>query len=231
MNNMLFLISFTLILCLSKTFALEDCPVYFHCNNTLITEDSKVNSYCQSVYDKNVTGRCCNVNDTIIGLDLRYCDIKILNISHAVFSEIEILDLRENDYDKFTADELLGLLKLNDLYLEAHIPCPGGDAAWNHTYTEKTETYCKDQLDYCESIKHMNIFCGTGLNAKCLRLGPGSAKCDCQPGYFGYKCLQQGIFPSTVFVSSLVIPTIVLSVTLWFIQGRDPYRMRSTIVN
>ncbi|CAL1267268.1 unnamed protein product [Larinioides sclopetarius] len=95
--------------------AQEACPLQYSCNNTNFNE-SLVEKYCKS-HDSVMSGRCCILNETVIGLDLRYCGVKTLNISQHVFEQVEILDLRENDYEKLTSDELIYLLKLNYLIL------------------------------------------------------------------------------------------------------------------
>ncbi|GFQ67680.1 hypothetical protein TNCT_155821 [Trichonephila clavata] len=199
--------------------AQNDCPVQYTCNNTILHE-SEVENYCKE-HDSQMNGRCCINNQTIIGIDLRFCEITQLNISQPVFSEVEILDLRDNEYEKLTPEELVNFLKLNYLYLPQHIPCPGGNSSWNFTSKDNNMTSCLDQLNPCESL---NISCGEPDNAKCQHLGPGTAKCICCPGHFGYKCLNDGEFPTTIFTSSVICPTIVLSIALWFIQGRDVYK-------
>ncbi|GBM30970.1 All-trans retinoic acid-induced differentiation factor [Araneus ventricosus] len=214
---LLSLLSFSLL----SVSAQEECPIQYSCNNTNFNE-SLVEKYCKS-HDSLMSGRCCILNETVIGLDLRYCNIKTLNISQHVFEQVEILDLRENDYEKLTSDELINLLNLNYLYLPEHIPCPGGHMAWNITEKDHNMTSCLDQLNSCNSL---NISCGEPDDANCHHLGPGTAKCICQPGHFGYKCLNEGEFPVVIFSSSVVFPTIVLSIALWFIQGRDPYKTR-----
>ncbi|GFT72090.1 hypothetical protein NPIL_281961 [Nephila pilipes] len=199
--------------------AQNDCPVQYTCNNTMFNE-SEVENYCKE-HDSLMNGRCCISNTTIIGVDLRFCGVTQLNITQPVFSQVEILDLRDNEYEKLTPEELVNLLELNYLYLPQHIPCPGGHSAWNITNKDHNMTSCFNQLNPCESL---NISCGEPDNAKCHHLGPGTAKCICNPEHFGYKCLNDGEFPVTIFTSSVIGPTIVLSIALWFIQGRDAYR-------
>ncbi|GIY91934.1 all-trans retinoic acid-induced differentiation factor [Caerostris extrusa] len=157
----MFIVLLTLLpLFIPSASAQEDCPINYGCNNTNIP-NSEVEVYCGK-HDTNMTGRCCIFKNTIIGLDLRYCDVKILNISQPAFSQIEILDLRDNEYEKVTTHE----------YLPQHIPCPGGHFSWNITNKDHNMTSCIEQLNPCLSL---NISCGDAKNAECHHLGPGTA--------------------------------------------------------
>ncbi|XP_054713364.1 all-trans retinoic acid-induced differentiation factor-like [Uloborus diversus] len=80
-------------------------------------------------------------------------------------------------------------------------------------------THCFHEEDPCV---YLNVSCTDFAN--CSHTGPGTARCVCHPGRHGYKCLNQGEFPSTAFAFSVVIPAVVLSVVVWFVQGRDVYK-------
>ncbi|KAG8187400.1 hypothetical protein JTE90_016944 [Oedothorax gibbosus] len=201
---------------------MPDCPNPLSCNVPL-PMNSEVEEFCTDRLGFMIKNRCCSDINTLIGLDLRHCGITKLNITYPVFSDLEILDLRENNFEKFSSSDLTGLLNLVELYLPKHLPCPGGPNCWNES---NNMTKCSGQRDPCTSL---NISCGEPENAHCIHTGPGSAKCECQPGYFGYKCLNEGEFPVTGFTLGVILPTIVLSVALWFIQGRDPYKQQGNV--
>lgn len=198
----------------------EKCPVNI-CGGTYSTP-SAVENFCKNETSGSyMSGRCCIMNETdsIIGLDLSSCGIESLNITGGNFTDLIIMDVRHNELSSVAPRDLVGLLNLTYLYLPYWISCPGGKQAWNETHLN--ETYCYLPLNPCE---YLNISCTE--NGNCIYLGPGSAKCICKPGHYGYKCMNVGEFPAKSFSISLSITTVILSIILWFAHGRDAYKPR-----
>lgn len=209
-------IFFTLcVIILGKADATQEelCPINF-CNHTV--SGGEVETFCKRNETREMNGRCCIYGDTIIGLDLRSCGLNKLNITSKKLINITILDLQENDIAEVTKDELIGFLELNSLYLPQNIPCPGDKHAWGNVSQSDNVTSCFFQQNPCQ---YLNVSCTE--NGECIHTGPGSAKCICLPGHYGYKCMNEGEFPDTAFFTSVTVCTVILCVALWFMFGKD----------
>lgn len=196
-----------------EAFVETKCPVTF-CSG-IYPSEGFVETFCKKNEGK-MDERCCISNNTIIGLDFRSCDIERLNITSYTFTDVSMMDLRNNTLENITTDDLKGLTDLNVLYLPHGVSCPGGNNSWNDISLDENMTTCMSQINPCQSL---NISCTE--NGECLHTGPGSAKCVCLPGHHGYKCLNEGEFPTTVFSISLFVCTTLLCAALWFAVGRD----------
>ena len=198
----------------------EKCFMKF-CNDT-VPKHSDVQNVCENVINGTyMTGRCCISSETekIIGLDLSSCHLQDINIPKNNFTDLIIMDLRDNELKSVTPGDLIGLVNLNYLWIPYWMPCPGGDRAWNAT--NLNETYCFFQKNPCI---YLNISCT--VNGVCEHRGPGSAKCVCRAGHYGYKCMNEGEFPVTSFSVSVAVTAVILSIILWFAHGRDAFKDR-----
>lgn len=215
---MIYVIFSICLLYFTKSHAEEICPIKF-CNGTY-HHSSVVEDFCREK-EGHMNESCCIVNETVIGLDFRSCEIELLNITGFKFTDLLIMDLTDNELQKLTTEDLNGLVHLDQLYLPLKVPCPGGKKAWNQTIPDppQNRTLCFIQVNPCYELK---INCTE--NGDCIHTGPGSAKCICKPGHYGYKCLNEGEFSIKYFSASVAVAAIVLSILLWFGIGRDVYK-------
>lgn len=181
-------------------------------------------------------GRCCVdlSTDTIIGLDLAYCDLK--GIASQIRSEApDVVRVNlTNNYDlKLENESFKGLTKLRNLAIDRGQNCPGEWnwfnitwKAWNATFAEKHQTRCVNQSDTCAKLygEH-NYTCPDHSN--CTNDGPGSFLCECNKHWGGYRCLRERSHSLKVYILSVIAGcTVVLSSFLWFTQRRhiDEYQ-------
>lgn len=208
----LFVISF--LLCCAICKSEKGCP-------TKCADDKTGKNVAQYCNHNNATmiERCCIKNDResdIIGLDLTNCGLTVLNVtSRSHYNRVVILDLCDNELNRTLNKDFIGFTHLKYLFLPPKSECPGGEHAWNSSDQNDNGTVCYTELNACQ---YLNVSCT--INGKCSHTGPGSAKCYCLPDHHGYKCLEQGEFPTETFVISLCVPTIFLSVVLWYTQRR-----------
>jgi len=182
--------------------ALDSCKV---------SNDSNIVKYC-SLRNATYEGPCCVQDHSIVGLDLKNCNVSTLEPYRLQLTSLRYLSLQDS-YVDCSKRNFIGMVSLERLWLsdKCNETCPGNSSAWQSS----SEKECINQTDSCVVEKAK---CPT--NAECDVNGPGLHKCVCQPGYYGYKCLDKGEFPVVTFAASLTSATVVTSVALWFVTLR-----------
>lgn len=187
--------------------------------------------YCNADgYD--MENNCClnSSGNSVIGLDLRGCDIS--NIGESFFksdvnltqslSSLKWIDLSNNSVTQNETDleAFRGMTSLEVVFLITSFPnCIGTNKAWNIAKEEDEALNCTGMKSYCNVLEQSeNFTCPS--NSHCSNDGPGLIACECDDGYFGYKCLKSGTFPYALFYSILTVCTVVLSAFFWWTQRR-----------
>jgi len=171
---------------------------------------------------------CCynSTNGVIFGIDLRNCNITNQLNNHFfhqdnqfLFHETFIVDLTENHISSVNDSNYVwaGFVNLNKVFLPSSSfqKCPGGDEFWLIRELTRQVLSCDTQLDAC---KISAIVCPT--HSECKTNGPGSRTCQCEDGFYGYKCRKTGTFPFTMYFSVLLVSTVAVTIGLWFIGRR-----------
>uniref|UniRef100_A0A8C5PF96 EGF-like domain-containing protein n=1 Tax=Leptobrachium leishanense TaxID=445787 RepID=A0A8C5PF96_9ANUR len=73
--------------------------------------------------------------------------------------------------------------------LPLNLSCPGGRDAWRNVTNTTSSVICHDQSNGCDTAGNLTFMCPE--SSACAPDGPGFTKCQCAPGYFGYKCLRE----------------------------------------
>ncbi|VUZ44295.1 unnamed protein product, partial [Hymenolepis diminuta] len=152
-------------------------------------------------YGGSVQGNRCFSNGapdfTPIGVDLSNSLITVLP-DDIFSSSLQFLYLHGNP-ELEPLESLCGGISLNKLLLDSSQSCPGQDVSWNSTKVmfNSTIRVCKDQQNFCETFTKKGNSCPN--NSKCVFSGPGCLNCVCKSGYWGYRCLLHGHFPTLVF--------------------------------
>jgi hypothetical protein len=184
-------------------------------------QSTYVKKYCE---ERNFTsnGRCCIQkvkNETkITGIDYSSCIIQKLTLTMdsldlSALEYVQILDIQNNPLTECDKDAYAGLKSLNTLYHPTICNCPGLNSSWVNV----TDLYCLSRKNLCNT-NFANSNCTD--NSECIENGPGNILCMCKPGFNGYKCLDEGVFPTIEFTLISCILTVVLSALLWFSQRR-----------
>lgn len=212
----LFIIYFCLCVSQSSQYiSVPECHLDF-CNGTSSESSDRttIEEFCTTAQGI-LKGRCCLQSNESIGLDLSNCSLHSLHNILSNLTALQFLDLSNNTFENCSNDEFLGLINLDYLYLPELCDCPGNTTAWNNSNQEE----CFQEMDPCN---YLNVSCTD--NGHCLHLGPGIAECVCLPHHYGYKCLREGSFPYSVFVTSMIVATAIPSSLLWYFVGRHAKR-------
>ncbi|XP_051954854.1 all-trans retinoic acid-induced differentiation factor [Xyrauchen texanus] len=188
------------------------------CEGT-VRQDSPVWDFCLT--KGHIKDHCCFGNisnvDTIIGLDLANCSIR--HVEHLYdASTAMIIDLSNNPI--FNLSDLIfqGFSHLNELILPSKLECPGSSAAWEKVEVKHNVRVCEGQKNVCNQTQQISWNCPE--NSFCRPYGPGFFECSCLYNFYGYKCMRQGVFPTTMVLGILTGCTVVVSSLLWFTQRR-----------
>ncbi|KAK6179176.1 hypothetical protein SNE40_011595 [Patella caerulea] len=191
------------------------------CNTICKNESiSFVQLYCVE-NDLELDGHCCKnitkpVALDIIGIDLRGCNLSdIKEFISSMLSTLIILTIEDNPLNELKDSDFHGLTEMRYLSLPPTFQCPGGSEAWSYINKTNMSIICNNQVDLC-SVH--NVSCPS--NSFCNNTAPGLYECDCKPGYYGYKCLRKGNFPTVQFSVGLGVSTVVISIFLWIFQRR-----------
>jgi hypothetical protein len=186
------------------------------------TTSQSVIDYCIS-QNGSLKSRCCYSSDfnRILAVDLTELNlIKVPDLTENMnFITVNMIDLRLNSHlETSQKSDFLGMQSLDYLLLPEQYNCPGEKHVWQ--IIDKTNNpigiICKHQKDFCtnspDTCPQSNSYCNTN--------GPNHLLCLCKSGYYGYKCLRYGTFPTgTVFGTSTVV-TVIGSVFFYWTQRR-----------
>lgn len=200
---------------------LSDKEVCIKCPE--MKEQSQVFQFCQSfnsTHSMLISQSCC-INNTItgeeiIGLDWSSCELNTISGLLGNLTCLQELMLENNSKLILHTEDFDGLTNLEYLSLPSNSECPGGNNSWDSTERTNHSVICHTELNLC--VDH-NITCPNN-NSHCVLTAPGKMECLCNPGFYGYKCLRQGHFPTAVYTIVLGACTVVLSVFLWCTQRR-----------
>jgi len=172
-------------------------------------------SICENDPQLQVKDRCCINGTNVIGIDLHNCNLSETEVVSAIknLTNLEYLSLEENPINHITVEDLKDKVYLNYLSLPAHVPCPGGSHLWQNITQLSNETVCADLINPCNSFSCPD-------NSHCVQFTLNSTQCLCDDGFHGYKCMKEGHFPVGAFIPGLAVPTVLLSVFLYFTQRR-----------
>ncbi|CAG5129556.1 unnamed protein product [Candidula unifasciata] len=200
----------------------ERKPLSSICNTTCSKDinTTKTGNFCRSVSTTKLYGRCCyNTTDTtILGIDLENCNMTREKFSAGIknINNLRYISLQGNDHLKqVKGEDFHRNTNIEYLSLPLGMACPGNLDFWNSNTTDKDATICQGELDPC--LVH-NVTCPE--NSHCVHSGVGLTECLCNVGYHGYKCMNQGTFPTIPFVLGIAIPTVVICALLWVTQRR-----------
>ncbi|KAH3695434.1 all-trans retinoic acid-induced differentiation factor-like [Dreissena polymorpha] len=189
------------------------------------TSSSEVVGFCQKSNSSGhlIVDKACCLNYsseetfTVLGLDFSHCNISSITGVINVYPDLHILMLENNTNLQVSDQDFRGLSKLVYLSLPLTMNCPGGNNSWRISEISNNAMLCREEIDLC--IQN-NVTCESQNSSICVLVGPGEVECLCQAGYYGYKCLRQGTFPTVVFSISLCIIVVMLSALLWLAQRR-----------
>jgi len=177
-------------------------------------------------YGGTIKHRCCRLYDndtfaaTFIAIDLMDSNLtEVPDFSHTENLNLTVIDLRSNpDLEPSKENDFLTLIYLNDLLLPEHVNCPGGLRVWERvdSVDDPKGIRCRNQTDICVNSTHL---CDEE-SSLCAANGPNHFLCLCTSGYYGYKCLRYGTFPTAIFFGSTAGITIFASIFLYWKQRR-----------
>ncbi|XP_012938490.1 all-trans retinoic acid-induced differentiation factor [Aplysia californica] len=182
--------------------------------------------FCKKHPELRVVGRCC-LNETehatlVLGLDLHDCNLTEGSLRSAVvdLNRLMYLSLEANPIQNVTEADLTKNTDIMYLCLPPDIPCPGGQDAWRSEDLINNVRICREELNPC---KYRNVSCPE--NSHCVQLGFSLTECLCNEGFHGYKCMNEGTFPTMAFIAGVSIPTVLISIFLWVTQRRYVVRV------
>jgi len=167
-------------------------------------------------------GRCC-INDTVkdssqvVGVDLHNCSLTESSLKDSIqgLEGLKYLLVEGNSLQNLTSSDLEDCTCLLYLSLPTGLSCPGGPEAWTMEVKRSSTVECKDQVDICES---RNVTCPE--NSHCVHSSFDDSQCQCNEGFYGYKCMNKGTFPLVPFFAGLIVPSVVIYILLWFTQRK-----------
>lgn len=185
------------------------------------TSGGKMQEFCKH-NNFTLNGHCC-VNDiftgysSVVGLDLHSCSLTESLVKNSIINlhNLEYIMLEDNPIMNITSSDLINCTTLEYLSLPSGLSCPGGPEAWRQELVDASLTECWGQLDPCVA---RNLTCPE--NSHCVHKTFDGTQCLCDEGFHGYKCMNQGTFPLVPFFVGLIVPTVILSILLWFTQRR-----------
>jgi hypothetical protein len=175
--------------------------------------------YCSSQHG-TFDGRCCYGNNSknLLAIDLTQMNFdKIPNLNEYV--NLTVIDLRLNSQLKSQSDDFLGLISLDYPILPEQYSCPGNTHVWKdiHSIGDPKGIVCQHQKDFCTNSTDI---C-TQPNSYCHPNGPNHFLCLCKDGYYGYKCLRFGHFPTGMFWGPVIAITLILSTFFYLTQRKN----------
>ena len=182
--------------------------------------------YCLS-RNGSIEHRCCfSSNSTnIVAIDLT--DLNLARVPDFTpfvnLQTLTLIDLRSNPQLKASANlDFVALRSLDDLLLPDNFDCPGGQRTWQvmQNISNPAGNRCLHQKDVCSNRTDI---C-PGSNSLCMPNGPTHVLCLCRSGYYGYKCLRDGTFPSAIFVASTLVITLAGILFFYWTQRRHVKR-------
>ncbi|BFY99878.1 hypothetical protein BsWGS_02918 [Bradybaena similaris] len=184
--------------------------------------NTRTGNFCHIGYDKVIQWRCCvnTTDNTVLGIDLENCNMTNTVFSAGIknLSNLLYISLQENDgLKQVSREDFHRNTNIQYLSLPLGMGCPGNSDSWSKITNSTTEnaTICQEELDPCHVH---NVSCPA--NSHCVHSGVGLTECLCDDGFHGYKCMNQGKFPTVPFVVGIAIPTVFLSALLWVTQRR-----------
>ncbi|XP_078460385.1 all-trans retinoic acid-induced differentiation factor isoform X2 [Lampetra fluviatilis] len=116
---------------------------------------SAVVGFCNATLARRLSGRCClsagDIHDTILGLDLSFCQITTVEGLLDNASKAEVMDLSDNPLANISSATFLGFTSLAYIELPHLVECPGGNKAWKRIYVNHSRI-CQDQQNACNGI-------------------------------------------------------------------------------
>ncbi|CAF0734880.1 unnamed protein product [Brachionus calyciflorus] len=170
--------------------------------------------------------RCC-VNKALNGsnavaIDYMGCNIQKLSntigaLNREKIKNVQILDVRNNTIEECGNSETYsGFVNLNELYLSDYsdevCSCPGGAYSWSNI----SSGTCVGRKNICQT--DFSPFINCTETSRCVENGPGNFLCECKPNFHGYKCLEEGQFPTLMFSLILSLSTILLNIKTEAVQ-------------
>ncbi|CAF2382868.1 unnamed protein product [Rotaria sp. Silwood2] len=178
--------------------------------------------YCIS-QNGSLEFRCCFLSDSnnILAIDLTEMNLnKVPDLTEFVnLINVTMMDLRSNPQLKSSEkNDFLSMKYLDYLFLPEQYSCPGEKRVWQviNKTTDPIGVLCMHQKDFCTNSTDI---C-TETNSYCVPNGPNHFLCLCKNGYYGYKCLRHGQFPTGKFFGIAIPITVVLCVFFYLTQRR-----------
>ncbi|XP_064605215.1 all-trans retinoic acid-induced differentiation factor-like [Liolophura sinensis] len=177
-----------------------------NCEHNVILDRCCLNSSVSPFHDEGV-----------LGIDLSGCHLHHLNSSLQHFTHVSTVVLDDNPLEQKDVNDsqFYGLSMMDYLSLPSTLNCPGGNESWEMSKYLPQKTVCQGQLDLCTVD---NFTCPH--HSHCLPRGPGLKDCLCDGGFYGYKCLRSGHFPTEWYLIGLCSSTVAVSALLWCTQRR-----------
>ncbi|RUS75229.1 hypothetical protein EGW08_017019 [Elysia chlorotica] len=183
--------------------------------------------FCESHSTLKIVGRCC-LNDTdlgtlVLGVDLQKCGLSEGQFSAAIsnMSNLMYISLEGNNMKRLQNFDFHQNTNIEYLSLPPNLSCPGGNGTWLMESSDANSTICQFEQNACDVH---NVSCPS--NSHCVHSGVDMVECLCNDGYYGYKCLEQGVFPITPFLIGITVPTVVLCIFLYVTQRRHVIQQR-----
>ncbi|GFO18930.1 all-trans retinoic acid-induced differentiation factor-like [Plakobranchus ocellatus] len=187
-------------------------------------------AFCESLSELTMTGRCC-LNRTesqtlVVGIDLQGCGITEETFSDALvnMSSLLYISLEGNKFKGLSTTDFHSNTGIEFLSLPSKFSCPGSKGTWLNQSSDANSTYCFSEQNACDV---RNVTCPS--NSHCVHSGVDLVQCLCDEGFHGYKCLEQGTFPLTSFLASIILPTIALCILFFVTQRRYVIQQSSKV--
>jgi len=170
---------------------------------------------CENDTKLHVADRCCFNGTEVVGIDLSSCNLTEKDVVSTLknLTSLEYLALEMNPFKHITLEDLMDKVQLSYLSLPVNVSCPGGSDVWGKITNTSTDSVCEDMVNPCNSLSCPE-------NSHCVHFTINSTQCQCDDGYYGYKCMNEGEFPVGAFIPGLIVPTVLLSIFLYCTQRR-----------